>query len=100
LSELGKYSKDLTFKTRVTEFFWDIICDSDNYKEELVNNCINKFCEMVKFWDMRSKHDFFVGLAKNLAENRSSIPTLKLFKGLIKDQKERYIYNYNQSPQK
>ena len=100
LSELGKNSKDPKFKSNVTDFFWDIICNSDNYKEELVNNCITKFCEMVKYWDMKSKHDFFVGLTKNLSLNKSSIPSLKVFKGLIKDQKDRFQYTYNASPVK
>lgn len=66
LSELGKNSKDPSFKGQVTDFFWQIICNSDSYKEELVNNCITKFCEMVKYWEMKNKHDFFVGLSKNL----------------------------------
>ena len=56
---------------------------------------------MVKSWEMKVKHDFFLGLIKNLAENRSSIATLKLFKNLIKDQKEKFTYTtYNASPQK
>lgn len=33
-----------------------------------------------------------------MAQNNSSIPSIRLFKGLLKDQKERY--NYNSSPQK
>ena len=85
LSELGKYSKDASFKRSVTDFFWEIICNADNYKEELVNNCITKFCEMVKYWDISIKHEFFIGLTKNLEQNKSSISTLKLFKNLIKD---------------
>ena len=45
---------------------------------------------------MKAKHEFFIGLVKNLAEDRSSIPTIKLFKNLIKDQKERFTYTtYN-----
>ncbi len=56
---------------------------------------------MVKNWDVRTKHDFFLGLIKNLQENKSSIPCLKLFKGLLKDQKDRSTYNYNNnSPSK
>ena len=101
ICELGKFTKDAAFKERTTEYFWRIICDGDNFKDELVNNCITKFCEMVKSWEMKVKHDFFLGLTKNLAENRSSIATLKLFKNLIKDQKERFTYTtYNASPQK
>lgn len=53
---------------------------------------------MVKNWDMRKKHNYFVLLVGNLASKTSSIPSLKLFKGLIKDQKDKnYYYNYNQS---
>jgi len=56
---------------------------------------------MVKSWEMKVKHEFFLGLIKNLAENRSSIATLRLFKNLIKDQKEKFTYTtYNASPQK
>jgi hypothetical protein len=60
LSELGKYSKDEQFKVEVSNFFWRIICNSDSYKDELVNNCITKFCEMVRNWDLTKKYDFFV----------------------------------------
>ena len=98
LSELGKYAKDDTFKQNVGNFFWKIICHSDNYKEELVNNCITRFCEMVKNWDLNKKHQYFVQLIGNLANKTSSIPSIKLFKGLIKDQKDKnYYYNYNSS---
>lgn len=94
ISELGKFSKDLEFKNKVTSFFWNIICDSDLYKEDLVANCLSKFCEMVKNWDMSLKHRFFLDLTQNMKQNRSSVASLRLFKGLIKDQKERYTYTY------
>lgn len=55
---------------------------------------------MVKNWDVRTKHDFFLGLTKNLEEGKSSIPSLRLFKGLLKDQKDRSAYAYNSSPSK
>jgi hypothetical protein len=57
---------------------------------------------MVKSWEMKAKHEFFEGLIKNLGEDRSSIPTLRLFKNLIKDQKERFTYTTynNNSPVK
>jgi len=54
-------------------------------KEELVNSCIGKFCEMVKIWDMSKKHNFFKELTKNLKDNKSSISSIRLFKGLLKD---------------
>lgn len=55
---------------------------------------------MVKYWDLKVKHDFFIGLTRNLGENKSSIPSLKLFKGLLKDQKDKSSYQYNSSPSK
>jgi hypothetical protein len=79
----------------VSQYFWRIICNSELYKDDLVNNCITKFCEMVKLWDMDKKYDLFIQLTANLAENKSSIPSLKLFKGLIKDQKDKDQYSYN-----
>jgi hypothetical protein len=51
----------------------------------LVNNCIHKFCEMVKNWPIEKKHQFFIDLIKNLQEGKSSIPSLKLLRTLIKD---------------
>lgn len=58
----------------------------------MVTNVISKFCEMVKYWDVQLKHEFFLGLKRNLEEYKSSIASIKLFKSLIKDQKERYSY--------
>jgi hypothetical protein len=92
LSEFGKYSKDAGFKRQITDFFWDIVCNADSYKDDLVTNVISKFCEMVKYWDVQLKHEFFIGLTRNLEENKASIASIKLFKSLIKDQKERYSY--------
>ena len=66
ISELGKFSRDLDFKKAVSEFFWSIICSSDSYKEDLVTNCITKFSEMVKYWDMPVKHQFFIDLQTNI----------------------------------
>ena len=95
ICELGKYSKDPTFKKVTTDFFWKLICEGgDTQKEDLLNNCIAKFCDMVKNWEMKTKHEFFIGLTNNLQQNKSSIASIKLFKGLIKDQKEKFTYTY------
>ena len=78
LSELGKFSKDLDFKKRVSQFFWDIICNSESgFKEELVANCITKFAVL---------------LQANIEEEKSSVSCLRLFKQLIKDQRDRVSY--------
>jgi len=53
LSELGKYCKDSQFQNKVSQFFWRIIVDSEQYKEELIDNCTKKFCEMIRFWFLK-----------------------------------------------
>ena len=52
LSELGKYCKNADFQAEVAEFFWRIVSDSDQYNEELLQNCITKFSEMVRYWTL------------------------------------------------
>lgn len=44
---------------------------------------------MVKNWDLAKKANFFYQLTENLAKNKSSIPSIKLFRGLIKDHKDK-----------
>ena len=94
MCELGKQSKVDTFKKSVADFFWEIVGNSDSYKDDLVTNCITKFADMVKYWDVSLKHKMFIQLSQNLAANKSSIPSLRLFKSLLKDQKDRYQYTY------
>jgi hypothetical protein len=89
LGELGKYAKNEGFKEQVSNFFLKVICESDNYKEDLVANCITKFCEMVSSWDLVKKHEFFVLLVNNLQNKKSSIPSLRLLRNLIKDEKAK-----------
>jgi hypothetical protein len=56
---------------------------------------------MVKNWEISKKHNFFIQLTKNLQDNKSSLASIRLFKGLIKDQKDRVQYGgYNSSPTK
>lgn len=65
-----------------------VICESENYKDELVTDCITKFCEMVRHWDLLKTHQFFILLVKNLENKKSSIASLRLLRSLIKDHKE------------
>jgi hypothetical protein len=48
LCDLGKQCKQDDFQKRIEQFFWQIIANGDSYKEDLVDNAIKKFCEMVK----------------------------------------------------
>ena len=58
LSEFGKYCKSESFKQELSEFFWRIIADSDQYNAELLQNCITKFADMVKYWTLEQKQPF------------------------------------------
>jgi len=58
LSELGKYCKSESFKDKLSEFFWRIIADSEQYNDELLQNCISKFAEMIKYWTLEQKQPF------------------------------------------
>lgn len=48
---------------------------------------------MVKNWELEKKQEFFVKLTENLKTNKASIPTIRLFKGLMKDQKDKFVPN-------
>lgn len=93
LSELGKYCKNADFQKQVSEFFWKIISESDQYNDEVIQNCITKFSEMIKYWSLAQKKPFFDRLAVQVQNTEnSSLPLLRLFMKLIKDQKERVVY--------
>ena len=47
LSELGKYCKNQEFMNKVSNFFWKIITEATYHTDELIENCIKKFTEMV-----------------------------------------------------
>jgi hypothetical protein len=95
LSELGKYAKDKdsSFQEKVASFFWDVIVNSGTKNLELVDSCIQKHRDMVKFWPLEQKMDMFVRLVKCIASRETpSLPCFKLLQGLIKDQSERSTY--------
>ena len=48
LSGLGRFSRSPEFQAKTSDFFARIINHSDEFKAELVSNCINKFAEMIK----------------------------------------------------
>ena len=59
LSEIGRFCHDTDFKVKLSEFFWKIVTDSEQCDEELLENCINKFAEMIKQWELEQKKPFF-----------------------------------------
>lgn len=96
LSELGKYAKDKDsgFQENVAGFFWDVIVQSGSKNLELVDSCIQKHREMVRYWSLEQKMAMFLRLVDCIAAPETpSLPCLKLFQGLIKDQSERTSYS-------
>lgn len=90
LSELGKYCKNQEFMTKVSNFFWKIITEATYHTDELIENCIKKFTDMVQFWTVESKWPIFEALADQLkVTEHPSLPVIRVFKKMIKDQKER-----------
>lgn len=55
LQNMGKFSRSTEFQTKTSEFFWGIITDSDQHKADLIENCINKFSDMIKYSSMEKK---------------------------------------------
>lgn len=90
LSELGKYCKNQEFMSKVSSFFWKIITEASFHTDELVENCIKKFTDMVQFWTVESKWPLLESLVDQLKiTEHPSLPVIRLFKKMIKDQKDR-----------
>ena len=86
LSGLGKFSSSAEFTAKTSNFFWSIITDSDEHKADLIENCIGKFADMIKFQSMEKKLVYFDKLVSQLRDGRSSaVPVIRLFKKIIKD---------------
>ena len=86
LAGLGRYSKSNEFTQKTSEFFWKIITDSDEHKADLIENCITKFAEMIKYSSMDKKQPYFDKFVAWMADSSSSsVPVYRLFKKLIKD---------------
>ena len=66
LSEIGRYTQDTEFKNRLAEFFWRIIAESNDVNEELLENCITKFAEMIRYWTLEQKKPFFDRLPEQM----------------------------------
>ena len=55
LQNMGKFSRSTEFQQKTSNFFWSIITDSDEHKADLIENCINKFSDMIKYSSMEKK---------------------------------------------
>ena len=59
LSGFGRYSRSPEFQAKTSEFFARIINNSDEFKADLIENCINKYAEMIKPASMEKKQPYF-----------------------------------------
>lgn len=74
---LGRRCKLTGFVQQVSIYFWRIISDSEAYNQDVVDTCVNRFCEMVKFWSIGLKKPWFERLAEFMASSSApSIPVL------------------------
>ena len=89
LSEFGKYAKAGDFQQKVSEFFWNIISGSDQFKGNLIETCITQFAEMVKYWPLEKKQLFVQKFPDQIKDkSNSSIPAIQLFTKMIEDHKQ------------
>lgn len=56
LCDLGKVCRNTEFQAKVSDFFWHIIVNSESFRDDLVENSIKKFAEMVKYWPIDQKN--------------------------------------------
>ena len=59
LSMLGRRARLTNFGAKVSLYFWKIISASEPYNQELLDCCVNKFAEMIKYWSIGQKKPFF-----------------------------------------
>jgi hypothetical protein len=70
---LGKHNKSAEFSQKVCDFFWQIILSSKTYSKDLVDQCIKKFAEMIKYWSIAKKTPFIVSLAQELGSEERKV---------------------------
>ena len=86
LCDLGKVCRNTEFQAKVSDFFWHIIVNSESFRDDLVENSIKKFAEMVKYWPIDQKNPLLQQLVGQLGQyGQTSLPTLRLFTKIIKD---------------
>jgi len=86
LCDMGKQAKTPEFLAKIVNFFWHIVMNSHQYKEDLVENCVSKFAEMVKSWTLDKKKGIFVNLVQHFTNNElAALPVLRLFTKMISD---------------
>jgi hypothetical protein len=83
----------------VSKYFWSLIVKSGSKNTELLDHCSQMFRDMVKYQNIENKAEIIKDLLLALKDPsiKSTIPSIKLLKGLIKDQYERSTSTYTYS---
>lgn len=98
LSELGKYSRDQDqkFQDKVAAYFWDILMSEQPVSQELLENCTTKYKEIFINWPAATKLLVYQELVKAVqSPNSKSVPTLRLFKILLKEHHNQVDLGYS-----
>jgi hypothetical protein len=57
------------------EFFLQIIKHAEDFKQDVQENAVAKFCEMIKPWDVEQKKVFFGELVASIHNNNGKSVT-------------------------
>lgn len=81
---------NMEFKKKLVEFFLEIIKQAERFKEDVQENAVAKFCEMIKPWDAENKKVFFGELVESIDSNKGgSLTCLIALKQLLEETKEK-----------
>ena len=90
LSMFARRSKLVNFNQTLSLYFWNIVRNSDEFNLEVLDSCITKFADFIKYWPIEYKQPFFNELTTFLDSGSSpTIPVLKLLTSIIADHNER-----------
>ena len=90
LSMLGRRAKTIVFQSQVSNYLWQIITNSADYDLELLDCCVTKFAEMIKYWTIGMKKPYFEQLSVFLSQSQApTIPVLRFFQKMVSDHLDR-----------
>ena len=55
LARLGRQAKDQEFRSKISMFFWRYISNSAGYNLEVVDTCVTKFADMIRYQPIKHK---------------------------------------------
>jgi hypothetical protein len=86
--ELSRYSLKATgFTKKARDFYWSIILDTeDTYTTEITELTLDKFCDIMKTWELREERmDVLMECIENLEKRRSILSSIRIMKKIIEN---------------